>query len=535
MRHAGLGVSQLLRLAGPRRREPAQWFEGWPSLVTVFAVALGLALLAVCLGWRGSDLPAQVFRSELVREDGFVVWNSQWFGGHALLPYSVLSPLIGALTGPIALGAVSGVASAVVFERILRFAFGRTAWLGALWFALGTVTNLIVGRVTFALGVAFGLGAVYALQHKRGVLAVVAALLCSLSSPLAGAFLAIAATAWACATRERRVVALSVVAGALAPIAVIALLFPNPGTEPYEPWALVWDLALCGVVALAARRVPALTWGAAFYATAAVLSYVVPSALGGNVSRLGQYVAGPLLACALLPRRRWLLGALAVPLLVWQWYPAVDGIAFARTDPSTRRSYYTPVVSFLSAQAGPIGRVEIPSTYRHWEAAYAAPKLTLARGWERQLDIAYNGIFYTGPLTAQTYHDWLTENGVRFVALPDTRLDDSSLGERALLLSGVPYLREIWHDAHWRVWRVNDYHGLVIGPATLTRLEPDRLTLDVQRPGDVIVRVRGTSHWSVPEPACATTTEDGWTELRGLPAGIVEVTQAFRGDTCPGQ
>ena len=81
-------------------------------------------MIAVCLGWRGSDLPAQVFRAELVRRDGFVVWNSQWFGGHPLLSYSVIAPLIGALTGPIALGAISGVASAVLFERILRFAYG---------------------------------------------------------------------------------------------------------------------------------------------------------------------------------------------------------------------------------------------------------------------------------------------------------------------------------------------------------------------------------------------------------------------------
>src|SRR5436190_16718277 len=175
--------------ARPDRRR----VDGWSSVATAAALAAALAILAIVLGWRGSDLPAQVFRSDLVRRDGFVLWNSQWFGGHAFLPYSVLSPLAGALTGPLALGAISGVAAAVLFERILRFAFGHVAWVGALWFALGTVTNLIVGRVTFAMGVALGLLAVYMLQRRRPVLAVVAALLCSLSSPLAGAFLALAA------------------------------------------------------------------------------------------------------------------------------------------------------------------------------------------------------------------------------------------------------------------------------------------------------------------------------------------------------
>jgi hypothetical protein len=88
------------------------------------------------------------------------------------------------------------------------------------------------------------------------------------------------------------------------------------------------------------------------------------------------------------------------------------------------------VVSFLEAQRGPIGRVEIPSTYRHWEAAYAAPDLSLARGWERQLDRAYNPIFYADELDPHAYRRWLADNGVAYVALPDTQLDDSSLLER---------------------------------------------------------------------------------------------------------
>ena len=266
----------------------------------------------------------------------------------------------------------------MLFERILFYAYGRTVWLAAIWFALGTVANLIVGRVTFALGIAFGLAAVYALQRRRPVLAVAAAFLCALSSPLAGAFLALGGAAWALSQREparrgdrsrdRRARAARSHRGAVS----------DAGSEPYEPWALAWDLGLCLAIAIAAWRVQALRWGAALYAIAAVCAFMVATPLGGNISRLGQFVGGPLLACALLPRRRVLLLLLAVPLLIWQWYPTIDGIAYARTDPSTKQSYYTPVVSFLNAQDGPIGRVEIPSTYRHWEAAYAAPYMLLA-------------------------------------------------------------------------------------------------------------------------------------------------------------
>ncbi len=511
--------------------EPS-WRDGLPTVGAAFLLAATLAALAILLGWRGSDLPAQIFRADLVRRDGFVLWNSQWFGGHATLAYSVIAPVIGALTGTVALGAVSCVVSAVLFERILRFAFGRASWVGAMWFALGSVTNLIVGRVTFALGVAFALAAVFLLQRRHGVPAAAAALLCSLSSPLAGAFIAIAAAAWAIADATRRRGALFVLAAALAPIAVVALMFPAPGTEPYEPWALAWDLLLSATLAWSARDNRALRWGAGLYAGVAIGSFLVPTALGGNVSRLGQYVAGPLLACALLPRRRAVFALFAVPLFVWQWYPAVDGIAFARTDPSTRAAYYLPLQRYITAQPGLIGRVEIPSTFRHWEAAYAAPHMLLARGWERQLDIAYNPIFYSGPLTAQSYRTWLQENGVEYVALPDAKLDDSSLAERTLLLRGAPYLHEVWQGTHWRVWRVDGFHGLVDGPATVEQLTPDRIVLDVYGPGDVTVRVRTSSHWHVSGGGCATASPDGWTTLRDVPAGRVEMHQAFRGTPC---
>jgi hypothetical protein len=511
---------------------PRAAVDSWQTGFAAFALAAVLALIAIRFGWRGSDLPAQVFRAELVRRDGIVLWNSQWFGGHATLAYSVLSPILAAITGPVVLGAVSGVAAAVLFERCARFAFGRVSLVGAMWFAVGTVTNLIVGRVTFGLGVAFGLAAVYALQRKHPVAATICAVLCSLSSPLAGAFLAIALAAYACTKRDGRLVPLIALAGALAPIALLALSFPTPGNQPYELWALCWDLSFCAILAVAARGRAVLQLGAAFYALAATLSYLIPSALGGNVSRCGQYLIGPLLACALLPRRRVLLVLLAAPLLVWQWVPTFDGIVWARTDPSTHTAYYAPMLRFIQAQRGPIGRVEIPSTYRHWEAAYAAPDLSLPRGWERQLDIAYNPIFYADELDPRAYRQWLADNGVAYVALPDTQLDDSSLLERDLLLRGAPWLRPVWHDAHWRVWKVAGFDGLVVGDATLARVTPDRLTLQVSKPGDVIIRVRASGHWAVHHGACVGRTEDGWVQLRNLPAGRIVVKQALRGTPC---
>src|SRR5438067_2377146 len=95
---------------GRRRLDGAA--DEWVGFAAVLTVATVLAVAAILGGWRGADLPAQVFRVELVRQEGVVLWDHAWFGGHSLLAYSVLSPIIGSLTGPVVLGALSGVVSA---------------------------------------------------------------------------------------------------------------------------------------------------------------------------------------------------------------------------------------------------------------------------------------------------------------------------------------------------------------------------------------------------------------------------------------
>src|SRR5438874_4811643 len=204
----------------------------WTGAVYAGGVAGVLAIIAVAAGWRGSDLPAQLFRVELLRRNGFVLWDSQWFAGHSTLNYSVLSPVLGALTGPVVLGAVCGVIS-VLFDRLLRDEFGSAAWFGSLWFAVATVTNLIVGRVTFGLGVTFALAALLALRHHQRTIAIVCALCCGLASPVAGLFLAIACAAWAWARSSVRISALLSAAAAIVPVLLIAALFPSPGAQPY--------------------------------------------------------------------------------------------------------------------------------------------------------------------------------------------------------------------------------------------------------------------------------------------------------------
>jgi hypothetical protein len=147
---------------------------------------------------------------------------------------------------------------------------------------------------------------------------------------------------------------------------------------------------------------------------------------------------------------------LAAPLLYWQLATPIRDYVSLASDPSVNASYYAPLRGELRRlDRGQPTIVEVPLTKAHWESAYLAGHegVKLARGWERQLDTRYGAIFYKKTLSADDYHAWLHENRVRYVALPDAPLDHAGTCERALIAAGMPYLRELWHSKHWRIYR----------------------------------------------------------------------------------
>jgi hypothetical protein len=198
-----------------------------------------------------------------------------------------------------------------------------------------------------------------------------------------------------------------------------------------------------------------------------------------------------------------------------QWRPAFATLPVDRRDQSTSAAYFTPLLQFLDGHEQPLGRVEIVPTRLHWEAAYAAPAVPLARGWERQLDTADNPIFYTaGALQADSYRAWLVDNGVRYVALPDVALDYAAAAEGRLVDAGVPGLTLAWTDQHWRVFEVADSPGIADGPARLDRLDGDGAVLTATAPGPVLLRLRFSDRWAVAAGgASLKAAADGWTEL----------------------
>ncbi|MFL5864766.1 MAG: hypothetical protein ACJ780_29065 [Solirubrobacteraceae bacterium] len=521
--------------ASPRPRARAST-GSWLRVAPVLTAAV-LAAVYVIGSPPSRDLAAHLFRAHLFDQQGFGLWNNYWYGGHHVLGYSALFPAISALLTPQLAAALAATATAAVFEPLARRHFGEHAWLGATLFGAATAINLYTGRLPLAFGALPALGAIAALDTGATAPACAAACLAGLCSPVAALFTAIAAAGYALAaglTRRRVTRALpgsAVAAAALLPVALLAIAFPESGTEPFGLATLLPVLAVCAAALLVVPRpAPALRAGVAIYALATLAVFAIPSPIGSNVARLGTLLAAPLAALVWWPRRRRLLAIAVVPLLYVGWQAPVRDVAAVAGDPATSAAYYRPLLRYLSAQPGGSQRqfrVEIPFTNSHWEADQVAPSFPLARGWERQLDVADNPVFYDGRLTASTYDRWLHGNAVRFVALPDAALDASARREAALIASAPPYLQLVMHSAHWRVYAVVAPTSIAQGVATLTAMGSDWLALRARRPGTVTLRVRFTPYWALTTGSGCVGPDGAAIRLTLRDAGVVRLQTRF--------
>lgn len=517
-----------------------------PRRVSPWLPALLAAALAVLyLAWDplAPDLAAQVYRADLFARHGYTLWDGQWFGGFHPLGYSILFPPLAALLTPELLGGLAALASALAFDRISRARWGPDAWLGSVWFAASTATNLLIGRLTFALGVAVGVGAVLAAQRGRAGVALGLGVLCPLASPVAGLFLALAGAAGAIAGRWRA--GLGLAAAALAPALALTVAFPGAGRQTFDAitfWPLIAYAA--GVLLLVPRSERALRAGAALYALAATAAYLIDTPMGSNVARLGATFGPALAACALWSRggwRRWALVALAPLLLYWQWKPTYNDLTKA-SDASVHASYYAPLLGFLAAHPGPPGRVEVVPTRTHWEAVHVAPRFALARGWERQLDTRYAPLFYQAHVRAVPYHRWLDQLAVRYVALPDAPHDFAARKEARRVARPPPYLRLVWRSAHWRVFAVATPTALATGAAIATKLSDRSVELRASSAGVALVRVRWSPYWALSAGSgCVERAPHDLVRLRLRRAGPVRLAIRFapgrllaRGPRCSG-
>jgi hypothetical protein len=497
---------------------------------------LGLALGFAYLRWAPQvpDLAAQVARARVIQDGGFTSWWTGWFGGLSLPSYSVLIPSSMAVLGVRLTGLLAVVAGTAATTILTRSALRPRA--GAIAFAIAEIADLLDGRVTFAAGLALAAWALIAVRSHRTGSAVLLAVGSYLASPLAGLFLGMTLVAVAVADSTRRRCALVAAGGLLALGAGMAMFFPGTGTMPFR-WIDAIPAGLCcSVVAIFCSNRLVRT-AAAITLIAIPVFLVVPSAVGANVTRLSWVCAVPVVvACAPVPRR--LLIVMVAALAAW---PVGDlaGQLRSSSSSSAQAAYYQPLRAQVESQLRAAGaaaagqRVEVVDTANHWGSAYLST-LSLARGWDRQADDAYNPIFYVdGALTATSYRQWLDSLAVGWVALPAAPLDYASVAEGHLIRGGLDYLQLTWSTPHWRLYRVVNSQPLLRG-ALVQSVDAGGVVLTTSGAGTVATRIRWSPYLTLSVPGSNTPASsscvldaEGWANIVISQAETVQLSSHF--------
>ena len=520
----------------------------WRAEIAAGLSAAALGVVYLLLPRMGSDLAAQVARAGFFADHGYLPIDLRWYAGVDQLGYSLLSQPVMAAIGVRATGVVALVAAAIALAALLRRSGARRPLLGALSGAVCIAGNLLSGRVTYGLGVLFGVAALLALTYRRlRWAAIIAALLASATSPVAGLFLGVAGVALLASRRISD--GLLVAVPAAIPLALSAVLFGDGGwmniSHQDALRAIVTSLVVAALVPWRPVRVAGLLSAAGVLASA-----LIHTPVGLNATRLVVMFALPVLAAhAAVPRLRraaaadpapsqpgpwWQAVALAALLLAVCWWQPPVVVADIRDigNPTADAAYFAPLRDRL-AQERMIGRLEIPPTRDYWEAAYLGD-IPLARGWLRQADIDRNPVFFTTvpgasgtgvALTAESYQAWLLEQAVQFVAVPSAELAWPGRAEAALIATGLPYLNPIWSDAHWRLYSVLFPEPIVAPPATLVSHTAAALTFDAPAGGDVAIRVR-YYRWLKATGGARVVAIGDWTLVRTPAPGRYTLTSS---------
>lgn len=487
-----------------------RWNTGFVTVCVAAAFAYFIAPPHV------PDLAAQVARADAARS-GAVLWWTGWFGGLQLPSYSPLSPLVMSYVGVAASAAIAAVSASVCALWLFRGT--RRPRLGATVFGICVYTDIVGGRVTFALGFAAATIALSLLRFRRPMLAAVATLVTVLLSPLAGLFLGLCAIAVLIADPVRRRSAAAICVLLAVAGASLAVLFRDTGTMGFPLWHLLVGLLILGIVAGVCSSRP-IRVGALVVAAACIFFYLDPGAVGTNMVRLIWLAAPAVMAATASPSIRTIgVGFVTLGALIW---PTADlGYELAQASaPSAGSGFYKPLFDQLNARAADAGpaalgeRVEVVDPATHWQAAYIASHVSLARGWDRQADREANALFYDGPLTSAGYRRWLSALAVRWVAMPlSVPLDYAARDEAALVRGGLPYLRPVWSNEDWRLYRVVPARPLASG-ATIVSIDQSGLTFRAPQAGWVTLQMRWSPYLHVSgSPGACLMRRGAWTSV----------------------
>ncbi|MEO6509858.1 MAG: MFS transporter [Nocardioides sp.] len=501
----------------------------WSPVLVASALAAVLHLLwGKLLATPGGDIAAQDAWAAFAKAHPGSAYDLAWYGGMHPVSYSAVSPYLMAVLGVRPTMVVAGTLTAGLLALLLeRNRFVTRPMIPSVVGAVALTGNAVSGRVTFGLGMLFGVATLLVVfawpvdprQHPwlsrlRWLLIVLLTAIATSASAVAGMFLGLVAAALWLTGRHKLAYAVG-----LPPVAVVAVsawLFPLSGVQP-----MAWNSAILPTVAALTavllfprdwRLLRVLGW---VYLVAVQLSWLVPSPVGTNIGRLGLSFAAVGLTVVVVERvpaerppwttslaarrlgRRVTIGLLAASMITltsWQVATATQD-AITTAPPASLSLDLDPLVDQLQARGAALGRVEMVPTASHREATALAPYVNLARGWNRQADAARNRIFYRDqPLTADAYQRWLRNWAVRFVVTSNAAPDAAAVEESALVTAGLPYLQRVWSDAQWSLYAVHNPRSLASAPGEVIDFDSAEVTLYTPVAGPVVVRI-GFSRW----------------------------------------
>jgi hypothetical protein len=504
--------------------------EGVLSAVIASFVGTTLVLVAP----PGGDLAAHAYLRSLFLRHGFTLWDNFWYAGrYSFITYSVVYYPLAAVLGIKLLAVVSVAAAGFGFAVVVGREWGITARLSSRVFAVVWVGVVLAGTFPFALGAAFALLAVWAVQASRNVLFALLALLALAASPLAFVLLVLVVLAMGLDRRPSwtRLRLPAIAISALTVIGVVLWrLFPAGGHYPFSVLEFSAAFAFFAAgVALTWRneQARALRWVFVVNLVACVAAFLVPSALGENIARLR--LASVPIAILALSLRRWRPRIVTVAALLlavsWNASPIAANFLQGNRDVSANPAYWQTTIRYLHAHLGPSYRVEVVDTVDHWEAAYLPPAgIPIARGWFRQDDVPFNNVLYGRRLTGRAYLHWLRVVGVSWVVLTSAPPDYSARGEAALLRSGRSGLQPVLRTSTTTIFAVPSPRKIVTGPgaARVVALHEARVTLELGSPGTYRVAIRYAPYWRSSQ-GCVTRARDGMLSLHAPSAGQVSL------------
>jgi hypothetical protein len=520
-------------------------------LATALAGVLHI-VWALYLAKDSGDMAAQYAWTNFIRAHPGSTYNLSWYGGMHPASYSILSPYIMAALGVRTTAVIAGTLSATVAAALLLRSGVKRPLIPVLWTVFALWCDVVSGRVTFALGVLFGLMATVLLfpperavrgHNSRLAIATALSALATMCSPVAGLFMLVVAAALFLNKRRKDAYLL----GAAPPLVVGAtsLLFPFYGVQPFKWYFAIIPLATSIVIAMVVpQRWRSVHLGAIVYAAGVALTWIVPSPIGSNVERLALLFGGTVLLIVAMgstwgTRRTVALWLAFAGVAAWQiTKPIVDQVTTSAVSSTVKNA--GPLITELGDLRADLGRVEVVPLRSHWEASGLSPYVNLARGWNRQADVERNPLFYDGTLTANTYRDWLRNWSVNYVVLPIVdQPDGAAVAEEKIVAAGQDWLHPVWQDADWRIYRVTGADPLAEPPAVVDEAGPAELTVTMPRSGSVLLRipwspVLGIEGATDNKHGCLTSDGD-WTRLYAPAAGTYRIGGSYgaiRGTQC---